>query len=124
MSPETQQPEAPTVAIDSVSALSKEQPKYTRKQIKQARRQYFTVRQGKVSACGHKFHPVNEPDTNCADCWEAFFRVHEGFVAATQSIIASFGEAALVKARGTKFVKQYKKFAAMVEEEQRNEVSV
>ncbi len=86
----------------------------------EARKQFITQNYGTVVACGHKFHPNNEPRTNCQDCWEAFFRVHEALIKGIQATIAAFGMAALSSARGEHFVKQYKKFAAKIEEEQRN----
>jgi hypothetical protein len=100
------------------------QKKYTKAEMGKLRRQFFTQSQGTVTRCGHKFHPVNQPTTNCQDCWEAFFRVHEGIVSGIESIIQSFGIAKLIDARGAKFVKQYKRYAAIIEEEQRNAASI
>ena len=109
---------------ESSPAVPEEPKKPSRAEIGRLRRQYITKVHSTVNACGHKFHPINEPRTNCADCWEAFFRVHEGVVSGIQSIIAAFGEAELVKARGKEFLKRYKQFAAQVEEEQRNKATI
>lgn len=93
---------------------------YSKAEIGKLRRQHMTQVFAEVNACGHKFHPINEPTNGCDDCWNAFFRVHEGVVIGVQSIISTFGQAQLVKIRGTKFLKRYKVFAAVLEEEQRN----
>jgi hypothetical protein len=97
---------------------------YSKQQIGKMRRQFITKEYGVVKACGHKFHPTNEPRTNCDGCWEAFFRVHEGVVSGAQAIVATFGEAQLVKARGKEFVKRFKYYAILIEQEQRNEASL
>lgn len=99
-------------------------PKFTPKQIGKLRRQFITVTHGTVNACKHKFHPTNEPRTNCDNCWEAYFRVQTGVVKGIQSIVNALGEAELVKARGVKYLRRYKEFAMKVEEEQRNEAAV
>lgn len=103
------------VANETVAA-SPAQPlkKYTRQEIGRLRRQFFSKEYGTVTACGHKFHPANTPTTNCDDCWEAFFRIHEGVVKGVLSIITTFGEKEVVKERGEKFVRQFRKFAAKV----------
>lgn len=83
----------------------------TRKQIGQLRRQYFTVTHGTVRACGHKatFSKTKQPNNNCIHCWEAYFFTSvdlEGIhVVLTQS-----GAPALIKQRGTKFVKMFHGF--------------
>jgi hypothetical protein len=107
---------AKTVTIDSCAAP----PKFTPKQIGKLRRQFVTISHGTVNACQHKFHPTNEPRTNCDDCWEAYFRVQTGVVKGIQSILLALGDKELVKARGAKFYRRFKQFAAKIEEEQRN----
>lgn len=98
-------------------------PELSKQQIGKLRRQFHTQVYGRVAKCGHQFHPTDQPRTNCTDCWEAFFRVHTGVVQGVQSILSAFGEKELVNAKGTEFVKRYKKFAAMVEQEQKAEAA-
>ena len=89
--------------------LTPKQPELTKDQLGKLRRQHIT--QGPfdtVNACGHQFHATAEPKhANCPDCWEAFFNVHTGVVAASQSIVTAFGFDQLVKCRGVKFCKYY-----------------
>jgi hypothetical protein len=112
MGPSSPQPED-TVTIESPEPVKK----YTKQEMGRLRRQFISKEYGTVTACGHKFHPVNQPTTNCDDCWEAFFRVHDGVVKGVLSIITSFGEKEVVKARGEKFVRQFRKFALKVKEQ-------
>jgi hypothetical protein len=115
---ETNESESPKQAKTLTPEVAKREfEKLTHQQIGKLRSQYFTVRLGTVKACGHKFHPTDAPDTNCADCWEAYFRVHEGVVQGIESILATFGEVALVKSHGSKYTKRYKQFAAQMHEE-------
>lgn len=107
------------VANVAIKALD-DAPKLTKRQIGELRNKFFTKRQGTVVVCGHKIGANDEPNTNCKDCWEAYFRTHTGVVKGIEAIIATFGEVELVKARGSKFVKRYKQYAALVDQEQRN----
>jgi hypothetical protein len=99
-------------------ATSEPKEAYTRREMGRLRRKFITKENGIVKVCGHKFHPVNDPRTGCDSCWEAFFRVHEGVVAGIESILSTFGEKELVRARGTRFVKRYKWFVALCQEQQ------
>jgi hypothetical protein len=67
---------------------------------------------GRVIKCGHKFHPTDEPDTNCASCWSAYFMEQKGIRIGVDSIIRSFGIEQLRKVRGNKFAKMYMRFVA------------
>lgn len=100
----------PEVKIEGT--LDPPQKQYSRAEIGRMRQQYITKGPFEtVIACGHNFHPTAEPKyTNCPDCWEAFFNVHTGVIAASQSIITAFGFDQLVKCRGTKFCKYYTVF--------------
>jgi hypothetical protein len=83
----------------------------TRKQLGQLRRAHLTVQHGTVKACGHKaaFSKTKQPNNNCIHCWSAYFFTSvdlEGIhVVLTQS-----GAPALIKQRGTKFVKMFHGF--------------
>jgi len=91
-------------------------------EIRKLRRQYITKVHDTVVACGHKFHPTQTPShANCADCWEAFFNIHTGTVAAAQSIVTAFGFEQLVKCNGTKFCKFYSAFVDKRNQEAENE---
>lgn len=85
-------------------------PQPTQREIGRARRQYLTKTFGKVIKCGHSFHPTNDPRLGCEYCWEAFFMTHEGVRVGVQSIIEAFGEPQLIKVRGERFTKEYRKF--------------
>lgn len=101
---------AANVAIAADSAPAK--PQYTRAEIGKLRRRYYTKEFGKVTACGHKFHPTDEPHDKCPDCWEAYFMVQDGIRIGVDSIVSTFGVAQLVKVRGSKFAKAYQRFVA------------
>jgi hypothetical protein len=106
----------PTIAVegnhDNVVPERPAAPKYTRAEIGKARRQFITKTFGTVTKCGHKFHPTDNPTTNCEFCWEAYFATQDGIRIGVQSIVETFGEAQLVKVRGAKFVKMWKRFLA------------
>src|SRR5271157_2805585 len=103
--------------------LDPPQKQYSRAEIGKLRRQHIT--QGPfdtVNACGHQFHATAEPKhANCPDCWEAFFNVHTGVVAASQSIVTAFGFDQLVKCRGIKFCKYYTIFVNKKNQENEKE---
>jgi hypothetical protein len=86
--------------------------KYTQQELGKLRRQFFTKEYGRVNKCGHKFCPTDEPHDKCEDCWEAYFMVNDGIRIGVESIVRSFGMQQLVKVRGERFAKMYKRFVA------------
>lgn len=88
-------------------------PQFTKKQLGQLRRQYVTITHGTVRACGHaaKFTATKQPNSNCVDCWKAFFmsvvdldNVHK--------MLTEQGVKVLEKKYGIKFVRNFHGFLA------------
>jgi hypothetical protein len=103
------------------ATLTPKEPKMSEREIGKLRRQYITKVHDTVVACGHKFHPTAMPKhQNCFDCWEAYFAIHTGMVAAAQSIVTAFGFEQLVKCNGVKFGKHYRAFVDKRNEEAKN----
>lgn len=74
-------------------------------------RQFFTVRRQTVKDCGHKYNETSEPRTNCHICWFAWLNAHGDMVKiCDEMFVQPGGEAGLVKIKGIKFVKNFKKF--------------
>lgn len=99
--------EVAQVALDA-SAMQKKH--YTKEEAGKLNRKFFTREWGKVKACGHKFHPTDEPHTKCVHCWEAYFMAQEGIRIGVDSIVRSFGMKKLVDVKGERFVKMYNRF--------------
>lgn len=85
--------------------------KLTRKQLGQLRRQYLTITHGTVKACEHKarFSRDHDPNSNCVDCWSAYFAtsVDLDFI---HTVLTTKGVKALVAMKGTKFVRMFHGF--------------
>jgi hypothetical protein len=99
-------------ASAAIAEDSSAKPRLSRAEIGKLRRKFLTKNFGTVTKCGHKFHPTDEPHTNCIDCWEAYFMEQEGIRIGVESIVRSFGIEQLVKVRGKNFVKMYTRFVA------------
>jgi hypothetical protein len=102
---------APVTVSTEAPAEAPKPPKLTKKQIGQLRRQYFTITHGTVTACGHKakFSQTQQPNTNCVNCWVAYFMTAvdlEGI----HAIISNRGVKELERQKGKKFVKQFHGF--------------
>lgn len=109
-------------SVSPATVASNKVPKLSDTEIRKLRRQYITKGPfDTVIACGHKFHPTLPPSqANCAACWEAFFNVHPGMIAAAQSIVTAFGFEQLVKCNGKKFCKHYRAFVDKRNQEAEN----
>jgi hypothetical protein len=90
--------------------------KLTEKQIGQLRRQFITLVNGTVKACGHKDNfskndkrAGKQPSNNCIHCWEAYFMtsVDLDFI---HAVLTQKGGKALVALKGTKFVRMFHGF--------------
>lgn len=106
-----------TVTVEECAAPQVPE-KLTEKQWRQLRRQYVTMTNGTVVACGHKdnFSKTDRragkiPNNNCVNCWEAYFMtsVDLEFV---HTVITQKGVPELVKVYGTKFTKMFHGFLA------------
>lgn len=90
-------------------------PKFTRQQLGQLRRQYWTVVKGTVKACGHKVaydaskQQPTQPKNNCIYCWEAYFLTAVD-LEGVHAVITQGGVPELVKVRGKKFTKMFHGF--------------
>ena len=84
---------------------------YTRKELGQLRRQYVTIVHGTVKACGHsaKFSKDKQPNSNCMECWKAYFMTSVDFEG-VHVILTQKGAKELIKQRGTKFTKMFHGF--------------
>ena len=114
----TEEPITVSVAGDSPAPDAPEKPpeKLTEKQIRQLRRQFVTMVNGTVTACGHKdnFSKTDKrtgklPSNNCIYCWEAYFMtsVDLDFI---HTVLTTKGVPALIAMKGTKFVKMFHGF--------------
>ena len=90
--------------------------KLTRKQLGQLRRQYITIVNGTVKACGHKDNfSKNErregkiPNNNCIGCWEAFFMTSVD-LDLVHAVLTTKGAPALIAMKGTKFTRMFHGF--------------
>jgi len=85
--------------------------KPTSKEIGEWRNANFTVKQGTVKACGHKFDPHTFPkQANCWDCWEATFSSSPEGVASVHQLLLTGGTKAVVAMHGQKFTKMFGRF--------------
>lgn len=94
-----------------ITTVPQKPPELTAKQLGQLRRQYFTVVHGRVKACGHKakFSKTQQPNSNCTDCWTAFFMTSVD-LEGVHVLLTQRGVPELVKQRGKKFVKMFHGF--------------
>ena len=84
---------------------------------------YVTVQHNKVKICGHKFHPYNDPRTSCQHCWVTYFQNHGEVTKMCDEIFRNDGPEVLIRLRGERFVKMFKRFMATLakfKEEQEN----
>jgi hypothetical protein len=63
----------------------------------------------RVPGCGDKLNPSEFPRTNCKECWNFYFKLHPGKLAAAQSVAKTMGTEALKQSFGKAFVKQFKR---------------
>ncbi len=103
-----------TVAVESADLGASKpiaEPKPTRKQIGEWRAANFTVKQGTVLACGHKFDPRTMPKkANCWDCWEATFSTSPESVAQVHQMLLDGGTQAVISTYGSKFTRMFGRF--------------
>jgi hypothetical protein len=108
--------EVVTVSDPELTEPKPAEPKLTRQQIGQLRRQYLTLVNGTVTACGHKdnFSKTQQragkpPGNNCVECWTAFFMTSVD-LEGVHVILTTQGVRALTAIRGKKFVKMFHGF--------------
>jgi hypothetical protein len=87
------------------------EPKPTLAQVRAWRAANFTVKHSTVNACGHKLDLSHYPsNSNCWDCWEAFFSVSPDGVASVHNLLLDGGTKAVIAMHGAKFTKMFGKF--------------
>jgi hypothetical protein len=91
-------------------ALTEPQKPMSRAEYKRAMGTFFTQRHDQVSACGHKFHPTDEPRTGCGHCWAAFFFTQGQIAAIADEVFQKEGVEVLIKVKGKRFTKWYLRF--------------
>jgi predicted nucleic acid-binding Zn-ribbon protein len=89
-------------------------PKLTEALMRKLRGKYFTVRHPRLTNCGHKFDTINEPKTNCENCWFQFFNTHPQLVEVTDQFRRTHGRGPLIGMRGLKYVKLFERYMATV----------
>jgi hypothetical protein len=99
-------------------------PELTPQLLKRLRGKYFTVKHPRLTACGHKMDLMNEPRTNCEDCWFAWFNTHQKLVEVADEMYRAKGKEALIGMRGKRFFKMFVRFMVTIiqlakEQEQR-----
>jgi hypothetical protein len=88
-------------------------PELTPALMKKMRGKYFTVRHPKL-ACSHRLDMINQPKNNCHECWAAFFSTHPQLVEVAHQFYQTQGRGPMVGMRGSKFVKFFEKFMALM----------
>jgi hypothetical protein len=76
---------------------------------------YLGQRIGKIAVCGHKVIQHSVPSSNCFDCWHYWFSINAATVYSTFEFLRNGKEDEIRDARGTKFLKQFKKFVVHVQ---------
>ena len=98
---------------------------YTKKEIGQMRKRFFTIQHSTVTACGHKFKTDGStPSTNCDDCWWAFFQTSPELLERLHNVLRTGGPSVLIATMGRKFVKKFGKYLETVlhtEQEERQD---
>lgn len=102
---------APAEAADAEPVEPK---KLSRKEYKELMRKFFTVRRPTVQGCGHKIDPESEPKGNCETCWFAWFNTHGDLIKALVEMDQQHGPETIIRMRGLKFYKNWRKFMATV----------
>lgn len=80
--------------------------------IRSLRGKYFTVKHVTLENCGHKLDMINEPATNCENCWWTFFNTHPQLVETTDQFFRTQGKGPLVAMRGKKYFKMFVRYMA------------
>jgi hypothetical protein len=104
-----QTPEEHQLQDKAQAALNTNKP-LTQTEFKKLLRMYFTVRHGSVKGCGHKLDVNNDPRNHCEYCWFAYFNTNGQMAQTADECFTNEGEDVLVRIRGKKFVKYFKRF--------------
>src|ERR1039458_667803 len=73
---------------------------------------YFTVKHVLLENCGHKLDMLNQPKTNCENCYWQWFLHHPQLVETTDQFFRAHGKGPLVAMRGEKYFKMFVRFMA------------
>ena len=88
-------------------------PELTPALMRILRGKYFTVRHV-TGECGHQMDSINQPRTNCNDCWGVFFSTHPQLVEVAHQFYTTRGRGPMVGLRGEKFVKFFEKYMSLL----------
>lgn len=89
-------------------------PVITEKLLKSLRNRYFTVKHVLLENCGHKLDMINQPKTNCENCWFQWFNTHPALVETTDQFFRVHGKAPLISMRGEKYFKMFVRYMATI----------
>jgi hypothetical protein len=87
---------------------------FNEKTMRMLRGKYFTVRHVFLSDCGHKIDMINQPKTNCENCWYNWMNRHGQLVETADEFYRQYGKDKLVAMRGARFVKMFLRFMSTV----------
>jgi hypothetical protein len=72
-------------------------------------------RKALLGVCGHQVMATSQPSSSCFDCWHRYFSVNAKLVFGTFEFLRAGKDDEIKAARGTKFLKQFKKFVSHVQ---------
>ena len=85
-------------------------PEITPQLLKKLRGKYFTVRHVVLENCGHRLDMINQPKTNCENCWWQWLLHHPQLVETTDQFFRTHGKEPLVGMRGERYFKMFVRF--------------
>lgn len=95
--------------------LERERKQPTEGEMKKLRKQYVTIQNPKVIACGHGLSLGTQPThRNCESCWFAFFQNHGELVQQLDEMHTTGQDKVIVDLQGSKFYSQWRKFMSTV----------
>lgn len=89
-------------------------PQLTEALMRKLRGKYFTVKHPVLANCGHKMDQMNEPRTNCQNCWFQWLNTHPQLVEVADQFYRTQGKGPITAMRGAKFVKMFGRYMATV----------
>lgn len=101
---------------EPTTIIADEKPPLTRSEIKKLRRQFITVVNQRVQACGHKYDPTRQPrHRNCENCWMAWLNNHGELIQTTDELFQTEGGIEMIlQLQGVKFLKMFKRFMSTI----------
>jgi hypothetical protein len=107
--------EEASAVVNSPVPLERERKQPTEGEMKKLRKQYVTMQNPKVVACGHSLDLSKQPrHRGCESCWFAFFNEHGEMVRQLDEMHTSGNDAIIVALQGSKFLHRWKQFMATI----------